>query len=243
MGKQILPEQFSIYDDPTLQTSAGLPTVGRYRFDDEGTPAQRVTLVKKGKLVNFLSGRSPIGKWRHQSNGHARSESHERPVSRMANLVIEAEGGVSHDELKRLFREEIKRQKLPFGIMVLDAEGGETATDAYDFQAFMGQVAVAVQVWADGRENLVRNVNFVGTPLNALRNITAFGDTLRCDNAFCGAESGVVPVSTTCPAVLMKSLELQASDQRKFTQYVVPMPYEKAAMVRSGKKGRGKKKR
>jgi hypothetical protein len=121
---------------------------------------------------------------------------------------------------------------VPFGIMILDAEGGETATDAYDFQAFMGAISLAVQVWADGRENLVRNVNFVGTPLSALRTVMAVGDTPVCINAWCGAESGVIPVSTSCPAVLLSNLELQASDQRKYTQYVLPMPFEKAALRR-----------
>jgi hypothetical protein len=120
--------------------------------------------------------------------------------------------------------------------MILDAEGGETATEAYDFQAFMGTVSLALQVWADGRENLVRNINFVGTPLSAMRNILAVGDTPLCENAFCGAESGVIPVSTTCPAVLMSNLELQASDHRKFTPYVLPMPYEKAALKRRRKR-------
>jgi hypothetical protein len=30
----------------------------------------------------------------------------------------------------------------------------------------------------------------------------------------------------------MRNLELQASDQRKFAQYVLPMPHEKAAVRR-----------
>jgi predicted Zn-dependent protease len=226
LGKQILPPMFTIVDDPTLERSAGKRVVGRYRFDDEGSAAQRARLVERGKLVSFLSGRSPVSHRQRRGNGHARNAYHERPVSRMANLVVCAEGGVSHARLKELLREEIRKQGLPFGIMILDAEGGETATEAYDFQAFMGSVSVAVQVWADGRENLVRNVAFVGTPLSALRTVAAAGDTPVCENAFCGAESGSVPVSTTCPALLMSNLELQASDQRKFTQYLLPMPFE-----------------
>ncbi|PID38581.1 MAG: hypothetical protein CSA65_04170 [Proteobacteria bacterium] len=236
LGKKILPEYISVIDDPTAECCAGVPTVGHYLYDDEGSSGERVVLIDHGKLINFLGGRSPVGRKRHTANGHARNEYHERPISRMANLIVDAEGGISHDALKQRFIEEIRRQELPYGIMILDAEGGETATESYDFQAFMGQVAVAVQVWADGRENLVRNVNFVGTPLSALRNILAVGDTPVCENAFCGAESGVIPVSTTCPAVLLSNLELQASDQRKYTQYVLPMPFEEAAL------GRGKRK-
>jgi TldD protein len=241
LGKKILPEYISVIDDPTAERSGGMPTVGHYRYDDEGSPGERVVLIDHGKLVNFLGGRSPVGRKRNTANGHARNEYHERPISRMANLIVAAEGGVPHDELKQRFIDEIRRQELPYGIMILDAEGGETATESYDFQAFMGQVAVAVQVWADGRENLVRNVNFVGTPLSALRNILAVGDTAACDNAFCGAESGVIPVSTTCPAVLLSNLELQASDQRKYTQYVLPMPFEKAALRRGKGKGKGRR--
>ena len=228
-GKQILPADFNIYDDPTLKRSCGVELVGHYRFDDEGSRAQRADLIKRGRLVGFLSGRAPILQGRHGNNGHARSEYHERPISRMANLVVEIDGGVTHERLKMLFMEEIRRQRLPFGIVVLEAEGGETATDAYDFQAFMGQISVALQVWADGRSNLVRGVNFVGTPLTALRNVVAVGDTPHCENAYCGAESGLIPVSTTCPAALLSNLELQTNDSRKYAPYVLPMPHEKAA--------------
>jgi hypothetical protein len=145
----------------------------------------------------------------------------------MGNLVIAFDDGVSHAELKQRLIAEVRRQKMRYGILILEAEGGETATDAYDFQAFMGTVSLAVQVWADGRENYVRNVNFVGTPLSSLREILAVGDTPVCYNSFCGAESGMIPVSTTCPAVLLGNLELQASDQRKYMQYLLPMPHEK----------------
>ncbi len=243
LGKQILPPSLTVYDDPTITRSRGVKTVGGYRYDDEGSPAKRAVLVERGKLVGFLTGRAPVTPRQRQGNGHARNDCHERPISRMANLVVEVDGGVSHEELKRRFLEEIRRQEQPFGIMILEAEGGETATDTYDFQAFMGQIALAVQVWADGRANLVRGVNFVGTPLSALRNVMAVGDSPACDNAFCGAESGVIPVSTTAPATLLSNLELQATDQRKFTQYVLPMPYEKAALnpPRRGRRRRKKK--
>ncbi len=230
LGKQILPSFLSVTDDPTATESCGVKTAGSYRYDDEGSPAKAAKLVKDGVLVGFLSGRSPVTKKRMPGNGHARNEYDERPVSRMANLQIEASRALGRKELKALFLEEIRRQGLPFGIMVLSAEGGETATSSYNFQAFLGSISLAVQVWADGRENLVRNVDFVGTPLSALSSIMAASDEAVCCNAFCGAESGVIPVSTTCPALLLSNLELQASDQRKFTPFVLPMPHEKAAL-------------
>ena len=243
LGRQILPASMTVTDDPIAAASQGVRTVGSYRYDDEGSVARKVTLVKNGKLVGFLTGRAPVNERRVPGNGHARSEYHERSISRMAHLEVRVAQGLDRAQLKRRFVEEIRRQDQPYGIMVLEAEGGETATDAYNFQAFMGSISLATQVWADGRENLVRNVNFVGTPLSALRTIMAAGDAPECQNAFCGAESGVVPVSTTCPALLLSNLELQARDQRKFTQYVLPMPFEKAAIKGSRKrpsKQRGK---
>lgn len=227
LGKQILPEFISVVDDPTQTQSHGVRAVGSYRYDDEGSPAAPARLVQGGKLVGFMTGRAPVTRAKVGPNGHARSEYHERPISRMGHLIVNSDVRRSHDELRKQFVDQIRRQKVPFGVMILEAEGGETATEAYDFQAFMGSVSLAARVFADGREELIRNVNFVGTPLSALRNIVAAGDTPYCDNGFCGAESGVVPVSTTCPALLLANLELQASDQRKFTQYLLPMPYEK----------------
>lgn len=229
LGKAILPSAITVYDDPTLRVSEGVHTVGAYRYDDEGSPGEKVVLVDRGKLSGFLSGRAPILKHALLPNGHARNEYHERPISRMANLVVEIENGLSETELKKRFVEEIRRLKLPFGIMILEAESGETATETYDFQAFMGMVSLAIQVWADGRENYIRNINFVGTPLSVLRNIVAAGDRAVCINAFCGAESGAIPVSTTSPAILLSNLELQANEQRRFAPFVLPMPHEPSA--------------
>jgi len=73
----------------------------------------------------------------------------------------------------------IRGRSSPFGIHgARRRRGPRTATEAYNFQAFLGSISLAVQVWADGRENLVRNVNFVGTPLSALRTVLSAGDTL-----------------------------------------------------------------
>jgi len=229
LGRQILPTMLSVEDDPTLTRCLGKRTVGSYRYDDEGSAAKRVELVQDGVLVGFLSGRAPISPKKFAPNGHARNEYHERAISRMGHLMVTAREGLTRKAIKERFLEEVRAQGLPFGVMVLDAEGGETATDAYNFQAFLGSISVAKQVWADGRENLLRNVSFVGTPVSALRTIIAAANDPQCHNAFCGAESGVVPVSTTCPSLLLGNLELQATDHRKYTQYVLPMPLSPSA--------------
>ena len=83
------------------------------------------------------------------------------------------------------------------------------------------------RVYPDGREEIIRGVDFVGTPLNAIRGICASGGEFEVDNAYCGAESGFVPVSTITPALLVKTLELQSKSETPYTQYLYPIPWEK----------------
>lgn len=138
------------------------------------------------------------------------------------------EASTTHDEksLRQQLIDQIKAQGLPYGIRIIDATGGETATEAYDFQAFLGEVNLASRIYPDGREELVKGVNFIGTPLNAVHGILAAGDRPELDNAWCGAESGFVPVSTISPSLLVRHLELQSKSETPYTQYCYPMPGE-----------------
>ncbi|MEM7263998.1 MAG: metallopeptidase TldD-related protein [Planctomycetota bacterium] len=228
MNQPILPEFLSIVDEPGRAEFEGQSLVGHYSFDDEGCPAQDVTLVEGGVLRNFLTSRAPIDK-RHRSNGHARNESYERPISRMGVTRVESHDGLSDAAMKKELIAEIEAQGLPFGIRILHASGGETRTESYDFQAFLGEINLAAKVYPDGREEWVRGVDFVGTPLNATRSIIAAGNRVEVDNAYCGAESGWVPVSTICPSLLVAHLELQAKSDAPYTQFAYPMPWEPEA--------------
>jgi TldD protein len=226
VGQQVTTPSLSIYDDPSVPEHRGKTLLGAYDFDDEGTPSTRAELVTRGVLKGFLTTRAPLSKRGHASNGHARSDRYERPISRMGSLFIEPHDGKTPAELKALLIAEIKRRGLPYGVILLEAEGGETGTDAYDFQAFLGQITVAKKVFPDGSERFIRGVDFVGTPLTSLSHILAVGDTVEVDNGFCGAESGMIPVSTISPALLLSSLELQAKDQQRVTQFLLPLPWE-----------------
>jgi TldD protein len=228
LGKPVLPEFLSLNDHPQ-DSHLELPNgelrtlVGHYRYDDEGTPSTTADLISGGKLAGFLTSRVPIQR-RHASNGHARSSHHERAISRMGVTHLQSEHSATAKELKAKLLEEVQRQNLPYGIRILNASSGETTTDAYDFQAFLGEINLAARIFPDGREELIRGVNFVGTPLNAVQGIIAAGDDPVIDNAWCGAESGMVPVSTISPSLLIRNLELQSKADTPYTQYFYPMP-------------------
>lgn len=224
VGKKVLPYPLTIRDDPTLATFKGRKCIGSYQFDDEGAEAEDAVLIEKGELKSFLTTRAAISKRGHRSNGHARNKRFQRPVSRMAVTIVEAEDGISFTELKNRLIEEITRQGKPFGLIVYDTCGGETETSSYDFQAFFGEIAYATLVYPDGREECVRGVNFVGTPLQALHNIVAAGNVQEMDNGFCGAESGFIPVTTISPAILIGHLELQSKEEELTTPFLLSKP-------------------
>lgn len=224
VGQEVLPPFLSMRDDPQLREFDGKSLVGHYHYDDEGVAAQNVDLIDKGVLRRFLTSRAGIAK-RHKSNGHGRCDYHERPISRMGVTIIEAENGCDDAQLKQQLLQEVERQKLPYGIRIISATGGETATESYNFQAFLGEINLAARVFPDGREELVRGVDFVGTPLNAARSIHAAGNQYEVDNAFCGAESGWVPVSTISPALMVSRLELQAKSDTPYSPHCYPIPW------------------
>jgi TldD protein len=225
VGKQVLPSFISVTDDPTLRSQGDLALNGTYAYDDQGVPAQRTALVEDGVLRTFLLSRRPVKPFT-RSNGHGRSQGVHPPVARMANLVVSSKKQVSMAELKRLLVAEAKRQGKPYGLVIQDITGGNTNTASYGFQAFKGTPRLVYRVdVATGREELVRGVELVGTPLTSINKLVATGDTPKVFNGFCGAESGYVPVSTVAPAALISELELQRVARANERSPILPAPW------------------
>ncbi|MDQ7823824.1 MAG: TldD/PmbA family protein [Candidatus Eremiobacteraeota bacterium] len=232
IGEPILPEYISIKDDPREKCFDGQSLVGHYKFDDEGVPAQQVILVDRGILRNFLLSRTPVEGFT-RSNGHGRNEYYEYPSARMANFFVVTHDGKPEEKLKSMLIEEAGRQKKPYGLIVKNVESGETNTSRYSFQAFSGSPKIVYKVDLDsGRETLVRGVEFIGTPLSSINKILATGDTCEVHNAYCGAESGWIPISSIAPSVLVEELELQRiKDRNKRPPLLPPPPYSKRVIA------------
>lgn len=224
LGQPILPPFLSLVDDPTLAVAAGVQLNGHYAFDDEGVAAQRVTLVDRGVLRAFINGRRPPEGF-DRSNGHGRAQGVQRPVARMGNLFVVAHDTVSDARLRELLLEEVRRQGKPFGLIIRDIAGGSTNTSSYGYQAFKGEARMVYKVDAvTGAETLVRGVELVGTPLVTIGKIIAAGTEIGVFNGYCGAESGMVPVSTIAPATLFSEIELQRSASPRSQGPVLPPP-------------------
>lgn len=224
VGEKILPEFISIYDDPTRARASNHVLLGHYPFDDEGVAAERVTLVEGGVLRNFLMSRSPLVGFPN-SNGHGRRQVGFHPVSRQGNLIIESRRAIPNGDLRQQLIAEVKRQGKPFGLYIEDLEGGFTFTGRSLPQAFQLLPLVVYRVYADGRpDELVRGVDVAGTPLVSLTKIVATGDKPEVFNAYCGAESGSVPVSAIAPAILISELEIQKKETSTDKPPILPHP-------------------
>jgi len=224
VGEQILPPFLSITDDTTMRKLGGQDLLGYYQFDDEGVPAERVTLVDHGVLKSFEMSRSPLVGFPH-SNGHGRRQLGATPVSRQGNLIVQSSKTVSNAELRGKFIELIREQHKPYGLLIDDIAGGFTFTGRGQPQAFQVQPLVVYEVFPDGRpDELVRGVDIVGTPLAALTKIVATGDKPEVFNGYCGAESGSVPVAAASPAILISEMEVQKKETSTDRPPILPPP-------------------
>jgi len=229
VNQPILPDFISVVDDPTTERINEVDLNGYYKFDDDGVAAQKVTVVDKGILKNFLMSRSPISGF-ETSNGHGRKAPGYRTVGRQGNLIVQATNTVSDAKLRAMLIDEAKKQGKTFGLLFKDISGGFTLTGRSSPQSFQVTPIMVYRIYVDGRpDELVRGVDLIGTPLTSFSKIVAAGDTPEIFNGFCGAESGYVPVAAVSPSILTTQIEVQKKIKSSERPPILPPP-----MVRNG---------
>jgi predicted Zn-dependent protease len=219
----VLPAGFGVYFDPTLRRLGGTDLAGYYRFDDEGVRARRVAVIERGVLQTFLMSRMPIEGFAN-SNGHGRRQVGFAPVARQSNLIVQVAAPKTRAQLKQQLIEQIRQQHKPFGLFFDDIEGGFTITQRGIPNAFEVIPVMVYRVFPDGREELVRGVDLIGTPLTVFSQVTAGDDQVAVFNGMCGAESGLVPVSAISPAVLISQIEVQKKPKSSERPPILPPP-------------------
>ncbi len=223
VNQRVLPETFSVVFDPTVRSIESMDLVGAYRFDNQGVKAQRVEVIKKGVLKNFLMSRTPIEGF-SRSNGHGRKQAGRSPVARQSNLLVEVGKTHSRQELKTMLIDRLKREDKPFGLYFEDIQGGFTMTGRRTPNAFNVLPTMVFRIYADGREELVRGVDLIGTPLTTFSQITAADDQVEVFSGSCGAESGWVPVAAVSPGVLVSQIEVQKKEKSQERTPILPLP-------------------
>ncbi len=224
LNEEVLPDFLDVVCDPTKKEIDGKWLSGFYKYDDEGIPGQRVDIVKNGIFKNFLMSRCPIENFPH-SNGHGRRQAGYKVASRQSNLMVLSHKTYSLADLKEKFREMLKKDGKEFGLYFKKVQGGFTFTGRSIPNSFNVNPILVYKVFADGRpDEMVRGVDLIGTPLTTFSNIVATGDDMEVFNGICGAESGGVPVSASCPHLLVSKIEVQKKMKSQAKPPILPAP-------------------
>jgi len=205
---RVLPDFLSVMDDPTISSYAGQSLLGHYEIDDEGVPAQRVSLIEHGNLVNYDLGRAPIRDF-PASNGHGRARIPTNPPGQsLGNLIVTSSQPTSKEDLKKKLLEQCRQRDLPYCYYV-ETLGPRLAP------------RLLYKVWTkDGHEELVRGAVFGELDVRALRSsLVAAGDDVYVEN-----RPTNIPHSIVAPSILFDELEVKRANlnKEKLPEYPAP---------------------
>jgi TldD protein len=208
MNRPVLPSTFSVYDDPKEQRVGDQVLIGHYEIDDQGVPAQRVSLIEDGILKTLLMSRRP-GKDMKQSNGHGRSGLPGRESAQIGNLFIQVNDGKAYEDLKQQLIKMCRLEKLDYGIVIkaLNPDG----------RSQIGKPVLTYKLYVeDGREELIRGASADSIAVRSLRQIEAVGNDSFVANRLTGGDLPT-PMSVVAPSVLLEEVELKrpAGTQQK----------------------------
>jgi predicted Zn-dependent protease len=196
---RVLPDFLSVVDDPTIASIGGRSLMGSYDVDDEGVKAMPVSVIEKGKLVNYLIGREPIRDF-PASNSHGRAHLPQNyPGPSLGNLIVRSSESSSPEELKKKLIELCQQRELPYGYYV-ETLGPQRVP------------RLLYKVWTkDGHEELVRGATFGDLDTRTLRNdLIAAGNDVNIDN-----QPLNIPHSVVNPSILFDELEVKRANANK----------------------------
>lgn len=233
VNEEILHPDISVIFDPTIKEYKGNPLNGSYQYDDEGVKGEKVVVVERGVLKNFLMTRTPIEGF-PKSNGHARASSNNQPVSRQSNLIVETRHPYTDKELREMLIQEAKKQGKSYGYRFEQVRGGFTLTGRYLPNSFNVTPIEVYRVYVDGRpDEMVRGVDLVGTPLAMFSQVEALGDTPGNFAGTCGAESGWIQAGCCSPSLFVKRIETQRKEKNQDIAPLLDRPYQQQGNIQT----------
>ena len=184
IGEIVASPLVTVIDDATLPNKRG-----SFRFDDEGTPAQRTALVKNGVLIGYMYDRFTAMQDKTSSTGNGRRESYRnRPIPRMTNTFIAPGESMPEDVLKSVTK----------GIFVKKMGGGQVNTVNGDF-VFDVQEGYIIKNGVIGEP--VRGATLTGSGPEILKSIDMVASDLGFSIGTCGKDNQGSPVSDAMPTI------------------------------------------
>ncbi len=214
LGARVLPSFLSVKDDPTAESS-----MGRYAADDEGVKAGPTQLVTDGVLETLLTTRTPV------RGVLASSGSRRAGGPSPSSLIVTSSEGGDRAALKQQLIKTIEQRRKEYGIIVRRLGGSRGARGRSrggrgggggGAGSSVGGPVLAYKVFPDGREQLVRNLQFGDLSAASFKDILAASNqqtvhhaTFRSSNPFARSASGGTPLVTwAVPDLLFEDLTL-----------------------------------
>jgi predicted Zn-dependent protease len=239
IGARVLPESFDVTDDPTVKDWHGRPLFGSYGVDREGVAPKPLRLVEKGVLKGYLLTRQPVRGF-EGSNGHGRLPGGSGATAGIGNLFVSSSEAVPAAELKKKLIQLIQARGKDYGILVRKMDFPSSASlDEVSrmLTASRGGRPVSMpilvyKVFPDGREEMVRGLQFRGLNVRSLKDILAAGDDVQpfdfMDSpqvfALIGGSSYTSEACVVAPSILIDDLELHPAEEELPKLPIVPAP-------------------
>ncbi len=219
LSTKILPDFLTIYDDPTIKKYNDISLVGHYLFDEEGSPAKKVECIKGGVLKSLLNSRTSYYNG-GISNGHGRAGFGKEATARQANLFIEHSQPTPDSMLRQVLIEEINKKDMRYGyyiptvsfsqMQIKDISGLSDTKNHFPIT-----IPIAYKVYADGSpDSLVCGGTIILTVSDLINSIKAMGTKSDVYNGYCGAKSGLIPVSLIAPQMLVSQISWNIEQNR-----------------------------
>lgn len=216
IGRRLLPEGWSLVDDPTLDQ------VGGYAYDQDGVPGQRVEVVQDGVVRKVLHSRvpaSPDG----ASTGHGRSLGTERREAQPSIVAVQPPRNRTAKALRKKGLR-MAAQANNDGLLVVRRIEPPAMSEEFDV-FFTGEGPPpgltmpyeVVLLHPDGTEEPIRGLHFSGVDRRALRDIVMAGPDSGFVPVLDGKPGparyhigtvGGMPGAWSAPSVLLSELEL-----------------------------------
>jgi hypothetical protein len=238
LGRRVLPEGWRVVDDPKAEPEHP----GSYRWDQEGSEAERIELVDDGIVRTLAMSRVPR-RGIEETNGHARGFVGQRAEGRLSLFEVEPERQRSAAAMHRLALREARRYGRDWYLVVQRLQEPsilELGTELWfdETETPLPPPLAVVKRHADGTEEVFRSAGFAGVERWILRDMVAAGASVELDfmAPLQGGYGGLAPTEgiasrVRAPTVLVGEVELVPApgDPRQVPTLEPPRPGASAA--------------
>lgn len=226
LGQRVGSRILTVVDDPYATEFKGKKLFGNYEVDDDGVPAEKITLIEKGTLKTLCTSRRPT-RGVPKSNGHSGDGS-----GTVSILFVSTEPSMSAKQMKRKLIELGKEQgyehvyivrsmaRLPTWMLSL----GSMLSSV--FSSFGGGISLyPTEIYRvsvkNGKEELVRGATVSVQPGDVLRDLVAGGSDTTASLVAQGPTSAA---SIVTPSIILRDVDIKEPSKSSEKLPVVPSP-------------------